>query len=118
MLTTYPTEPGFRNKTEPTSFQAAKAVKESAKTIREWAYGKLIVSDLTVQEIAKRLWVGETNTADYVRFEHSVQSRVSELRAAGKVEPTELRRKNESGQNAVVWRTTRKPVKYTQPNLI
>lgn len=118
MNATYPHAPGFKNKTEETSFRAAKSVTGSAKAIREEAMAILTWNNLTAHEVAGKIRPEGMDDVAFVRFEHSVQSRISELRAAGLVEPTKIRRKNESGQTAVVWQKTIPLTKYTQPTLI
>jgi hypothetical protein len=114
----YPNHPGSRQSAPETSFQAAEAVKESASAIRERVLGVLSTEHVgfTCHELADKLWVKTSGTAEHERFRHSVQSRLSELLVAGKVIQTPLRRKNSSGVFAVAWRAA--SFRLSQPNLL
>jgi len=90
METTYPATPGF--KTGGTSAQAALAVKEKARVIREKVLAALATQDLTPDECA--VIIGEEK--------HSVRSRFSELVATKQVFKLAETRKNASGFSAHV----------------
>lgn len=97
----YPTSPGFKEKT--TSRDAAKRIAPRAQTIRDQVCATLRnvwPAGLTADEVALRIG----------RKEFSVRPRLSELRAAGEIMPATwaasgepLRRANESGVDAIVW---------------
>jgi hypothetical protein len=90
METTYPATPGF--KTGGTSAQAAFAVKEKARVIREKVLAALATQDLTPDECA--VIIGEEK--------HSVRSRFSELVTTNQVFKLAETRKNASGFSAHV----------------
>lgn len=103
----YPTAPGFRRNAPETSAQAAEAVKESAASIRAKVQVAITLQPMTANETAKVIsayWATDYETAQFERFRRSVSSRISELIAQGRLVDSGLRRKNESGVNAVVWR--------------
>lgn len=91
----YPKSPGFK---EPTTSQdAAIKFKAHASDLRAAVLTTIINAPegLTADEVAARL--GSTVLA--------VRPRVSELREQGKIERVhDVRRKNESGMSAAVWR--------------
>jgi hypothetical protein len=93
-LSDYPTEPGF--KSSGTSEEAARAMAERAKTLRDRVLGAIKAAEpigLSADQVADKL--GESIL--------SVRPRVSELRRAGEIRKTEARAKNASGMSAVVW---------------
>jgi predicted ArsR family transcriptional regulator len=97
-MSQYPQLPGWKEPT--TSREAALAISVDAKNLRDRVF-KLLQSlapdeDLTADQIAIRLQ----------RSPLSVRPRVSELAAAGKVQRTGNRSKNESGMTAHRWRAT------------
>jgi predicted ArsR family transcriptional regulator len=100
-MSNYPHAPGFKAVTTETSAEAAFAIRERAKAIREKCLATISAysEGLTSDEVAFR--IGEER--------HNVRSRMSELKAQGKIVATNERRKNASGKNAVVWRIARKP---------
>lgn len=91
MNETYPQVPGWKG--VETSRQAAVAVKNAAANLREAVFDQFRLGSATADEIAERL---ETSIL-------SVRPRVAELHKQGKLRDTGLRRKNQSGHNAVVW---------------
>jgi len=116
MTTEYPAAPGYRTTETETSANAAKTVRTSAESIRQDCLAALTKESLTAHEVAARTRSEEMDDVQFVRYQHSVQSRISELKAQGKVAATALRRENpESGQKVVVWAKTGK---LMQPNLI
>ena len=114
----YPQAPGFYAHAPETSRRAAAFAKESAASIRERVLAVFSVehSGLTSQELSDKLWKGQAGTAAHEKFRRSVQSRISELSAQGKLADSGLRRNNESGVPAVVWRAA--SFKLTQKELI
>lgn len=100
-MKSYPEVPGVKTESPETSRSAAEAVAERAKILREKVLAALAGSDATADELAAR--VGEDKLA--------VRPRVSELRKMGKVEPTDQRRRNESGATACVWRAVKSALK-------
>ena len=91
--TTYPDQPGFKNTTEETSARSAILVSSKAGILRERVMEVVAKADSTADECAEA--IGESVL--------SVRPRLSELRALGKIGPTNKRRKNDSGHSAVVW---------------
>lgn len=97
----YPQSPGFKERT--TSKAAARKIAPRARTLRDQVYATLRnvwPAGLTADEVALRIG----------RKEFSVRPRLSELRAAKDIIPAmreggrePLRRKNESGVDAIVW---------------
>lgn len=91
----YPRAPGFKERT--TSRDAARAAESGAETLRAEAFAAIAAAGergLTADECA----------ADLGRGVLSVRPRVSELRNLGKIAPSGLRRRNESGAGAIAWR--------------
>lgn len=88
----YPLSAGW--KAEGTSREAAEKV--DAKTLRARVLTELAKSPGTADEIAHRLHIDRL----------SIRPRLSELSALGRVEDSGVRRVNESGKRAVVWRLT------------
>lgn len=93
-LPQYPHEPGYQN--TDTSLQAAIEMKPKAEVIRlrvleclDWAGSQ----GRTPEEIAAR--IGETVL--------NVRPRCTELKEAGKIMDSGIRRKNENGKNTIVW---------------
>ena len=90
----YPESPGFKEGT--TSKAAARKIAPRAQTLRDqvWAALRNVwPAGLTADEVALRIG----------RKEFSVRPRLSELRALKQIQPTTLRRPNESGVDAIVW---------------
>ena len=116
-MITYPQSPGFKGEAE-TSSQAATAAKPNADQLRKEVLAALAKESLTADECAARIRPPSMNDVSFQNFKRSVRSRCSELKAQGKVEDSQLRRKNESGSNAVVLRikkTETKVLVSTQP---
>lgn len=98
-LALYPHAPGHKD--NDTSRAAAEAIAPAAAAIRQQVaklYVKTYPAGLTADEAAAQLHISIL----------TIRPRVSELRAGELVEKTADRRKNESGQSAVVWRATAK----------
>jgi DNA-binding transcriptional ArsR family regulator len=92
----YPLGPGWKR--TDTSRQAAKAIRNIAKTLQLQVL-KIIAGlpaggELTADEIAARL----------NKSQLSIRPRVSELAALGKIERTRQRGRNDSGMSASRWR--------------
>ena len=89
----YPDSPGF--KAPGTSEEAARSMRVSAKalrsralvTLRDYPFG------LTADQVAEKM----------CRSILSIRPRISELKREGKITDSGIRRKNDSGKNAVVW---------------
>lgn len=92
----YPDEPG--SKGPETSKEAAEAVAPQAELLREQVLMLLQQHELTADEIADMLRKSIL----------SVRPRCSELHMKNQIFDTTKRRKNASGNNAVVW-TAHKP---------
>lgn len=93
----YPHCPGFKR--TDASREAAVKIVRHAETVRNLVLAEFIAvgpRGLTADECGKLL--GESVL--------TVRPRVSELRAAGRIEPTEERRVNDSRMSATVWRAT------------
>jgi predicted ArsR family transcriptional regulator len=95
-MSQYPKFPGWKEPT--TSREAALAINATAKNVR----ARVLI-------LLQSLAPDESLTADQIairlqRSPLSVQPRVSELAAAGKVQRTGNRSKNESGMTAHRWR--------------
>jgi DNA-directed RNA polymerase specialized sigma24 family protein len=88
----YPATPGSKSDLDTAKAAAADMASE-AGTLRRECLAALAGADLTADEIADR--VGRSIL--------SIRPRISELRARNKVKPTDTRRRNRSGKNAVVW---------------
>ena len=89
----YPESPGWKTDATETSRAAALAVKPDAATLRAKCYDVLKVSAQTADEVAEILGLSVL----------SVRPRISELNKQFKIEATKFRRKNASGNSAVVW---------------
>lgn len=95
----YPNQPGYKVAEPETSRQAALEMREKAGILREQAERILSTFvDVTADEAAKFLGVSPL----------AMRPRFSELVKQGKAEDSGLRRKNDSGKNAVAWRAVRK----------
>lgn len=92
MSATYPNAPGF--KTDGPSQEAAESETGRSALLRKRILDLLRGTELTADECATQLQ--ETVLA--------VRPRFSELLKQGKIEDTELRRRNASGKSATVWR--------------
>ena len=95
-MSRYPSLPGWKEPT--TSREAALAIYGPAKNLRE-----------QVVTLLQSLRPDESLTADQIatrlrRSPLSIRPRVSELRAAGRVEKADGRGRNESGMPASNWR--------------
>ena len=90
---TYPDVPGF--KAPGPSEQAATAIRNAAKTLREQVLKTIseAPAGLSADAVAERL--GKSVLA--------VRPRVSELRRLGEIRPTTQRAKNQSGMSATIW---------------
>jgi predicted ArsR family transcriptional regulator len=95
----YPDEPGYKR--SGTSEAAAVSMSSDAATLRELVYDRL-TSPMTADEMATAL----------DRDKLSIRPRFSELSKRERIEDSGLRRRNDSGKNAIVWR--RKIVIETQ----
>lgn len=88
----YPTEPGYQMM--ETSFDAAKAVKPKASTLRDSVLALLRQRAMSADEVAGVL--GESVL--------TIRPRVAELKRLGLIEETGQRHKNKSGKLATVWK--------------
>jgi predicted transcriptional regulator len=88
----YPNSPGFKDLT--TSKEAAKKIEPKAKTLRDACLKVLMLQSLTPDEVAAHL--GESIL--------SVRPRISELFKQGLIKTTGVRRMNESGNRAHVYK--------------
>lgn len=88
----YPDAPGFKEQT--TSRESAAKVAPDADNFRCLVLQAVRRQPSTTDEVAAALDLSVL----------TVRPRMSELRALGNVEPSGLRRKNESGHSAIVWR--------------
>lgn len=94
----YPAWPGSK-RSSATSREAGRRIARHAETVRKAVLAEFCAAypkGLTADEIAKLL--GESVLC--------VRPRCSELRAAGLIEQTPDRRRNDSGMTAAVWRAT------------
>ncbi len=89
----YPDVPG--HKVDGTSKEAGDSMREKANTLRAHVLATLQLAPMTADEVARHLGEGIL----------SIRPRVSELVRAGKVVDAGIRRKNESGKSANVWKT-------------
>ena len=92
--TRYPGTPGYQ--LSETSHAAAKQIQSTAQTLKAACLVTLMSAARTADEVAELL--GE----DIL----SIRPRIAELKRAGKVFDTGLRRANRSGKSAVVWKVT------------
>lgn len=77
-----------------TSRAAAKSMRVSAGTLREAVLEELKRAALTADEVARFLEQSEL----------AIRPRLSELKRLGLIEDSGLRRTNDSGKSATVWR--------------
>lgn len=91
----YPAQPGWRKNAPETSRIAAVQVAGEAEILRGQCLDVLVRTQdgLTADEVAVAL----------NRSVLSIRPRISELRAAGLVSDTGIRRRNVSGHSAAVW---------------
>ena len=80
-----------------TSLEAADAMADRAPILRARVVNVLATGDHTADEVAAKL--SESVLA--------IRPRVTELAKAGRIVDSEVRRKNASGRNAIVWRLVR-----------
>lgn len=102
----YPSSPGSKGEHE-TGRQAAAAVRSSAEQTRAHALAAYRGAAMTHDECAALLRPEGMGDVAFETFKRGVRSRSSELKAQGRIEPTERRRCNVSGHSAVVWRAVR-----------
>jgi len=88
----YPKEPGYQMR--ETSYAAAKKVKPTAKTLRDSVHNILKSKAMTADEVAAVMRESVL----------SIRPRVTELMRQGLIEDSGVRRENESGKKATVWR--------------
>lgn len=88
----YPESPGYQR--QQTSKAAANDMKENAGTLRSACLNVLATGDYTADEIAEKL----------DKSILSIRPRITELNVKGRIEKTDLRRENNSGKLAIVWR--------------
>jgi predicted ArsR family transcriptional regulator len=92
----YPNAPGYRQ--TDTSKAAADSMKPTSNLLQRKVLSLLTPAlCLTADEAADLM--GEDKL--------SIRPRFTELKALGKIEDTGLRRRNESGRSAIVWRLAR-----------
>ena len=89
----YPNEPGFKV-AGSTSEAAADSMKPKAAGLRGRVLAVLHHADMTADECAQVL----------NKSVLSIRPRLTELKEAGQIEDTGIRRENLSGRNAIVWR--------------
>ena len=108
----YPYTPGFKTDQPETSINAAKKETSRAATLREQCYEvleharKVGINGHTADEVAR--YLGKT--------EFSIRPRLSELSKLLRIVDSGIRRKNQSGHNAVVWKIP--STKLEQINLV
>jgi predicted ArsR family transcriptional regulator len=93
----YPDSPGYRHNAPETSREAAEAIAPMARNHRA-----------QVLAVLKEAYP-ESRSSDQIAYAiglspYIVRPRVSELQAAGKVERTDDRAKNNGGRSVVLWR--------------
>jgi hypothetical protein len=90
----YPNAPGFRAR--DTSYDAAEAIAPKANTLRASALLTILHSNggLTADEVAAQL--NQSILA--------IRPRITELARLGAIKDSGLRRPNQSGRNAIVWK--------------
>lgn len=93
----YPNRPGYRANAPETSREAAEAIAPMARNHRD-----------QILAVIKEAYP-ESRSSDQIASAiglspYSVRPRVSELQAAGKIERTDDRAKNEGGRSVVLWR--------------
>lgn len=88
----YPNSPGWKK--DGTSRDAARKMKRTANTLRDQVLEALRHEAMTSDECAAA--IGKTP--------FSIRPRVTELAKLGLIEETEVRRLNDSGSLATVWR--------------
>ena len=90
----YPEAPGYKEHT--TSKAAARKISGRAPSLRDEVLQTLKLAwprGMTADEVADKLG----------RTEFSIRPRFSELRALKEIMPTDIRRPNKSGVDAIVW---------------
>ena len=94
MTTSYPFIPGAQDR--DTSIAAADAIEAAAPTLRDLSLAAIRASGtgLTADEAAATLGLSIL----------SIRPRVTELGRLGEIEDTGVRRNNDSGKKAIVWR--------------
>jgi hypothetical protein len=100
-LFSYPHFPGSKEPT--TSRDAAEKIAPRARTLRDQVLTALSIAwpgGMTADEVARA--IGKT--------EFSVRPRLSELRADQQIIPTDIRRPNASGVDAIVWVVVRSQI--------
>jgi hypothetical protein len=97
----YPAYPGSKSDL-PTSREAARKTASAASALQNAVLAEIEAVDSTADEIASRL----------DRSILVIRPRVSELHAAGLIEPTAKRRRNASGLLAMVWTSQIKSKDY------
>jgi len=95
--TTYPDHPGYRHNAPETSKEAADAIAPMARNHRDQI---LAVLKAAYPDSRSSDQIGATIGLS----PYSVRPRVSELQAAGKVERTDDRTKNDGGRTVTLWR--------------
>jgi predicted ArsR family transcriptional regulator len=93
----YPDSPGYRRNAPETSREAAEAIAPMARCHRD-----------QILAVIKNAYP-ESRSSDQIAnmiglSPYSVRPRVSELQAAGKIERTDDRAKNDAGRSVVLWR--------------
>lgn len=91
-LWSYPARPGYKG--AETSKIAAQEIESIADTLRSQALYHITGKPMTADEVANALRVSVL----------SVRPRIAELNKMGLIEDSEIRRRNESGRAAIVWR--------------
>lgn len=92
MFPQYPYRPGWKKR--DTSKNAADDIKSHAETLRSQALATIIAMPRTADEVAlamnEQIW--------------SIRPRISELARQGLIKDSGIRRKNDSGKSAIVWK--------------
>jgi len=76
-----------------TSKAAAEAIADISATLRAAVFKELAICPGTADEVAKRLGIDKL----------AIRPRCSELRFDGKIRPSGIHRRNDSGRPAIVW---------------
>lgn len=105
MAINYPEAPGYKTLRPETSAQSAEIIQAISKTLKDRCLSTLKGAYMTADEVAETL--GKSVL--------SIRPRIAELHATGDVVDTGMRRENNSGHKAVVWRAKEK---YEQAELI
>jgi hypothetical protein len=114
IMPTYPESPGYKGTAE-TSRNSAIQVKSAADIIRARVLSEFRGKKMSADECAQKLRPANMSDVAFETFKRSVRSRVSELKADGRLFQTKQRSENSSGHRAVVWSSTDK---FFQPDLI